>query len=143
MLFLPALGMMLMLPPPPQGSAPPSGIFGTFTKFEVDKSDDGSGDISGYEVLVLPGVDYPPFLYVVFQCAVGDVEPPVLVPAKVEGQGISFDIPAVSGEFCPGHYVARLKGNALMMTHGDETVSLPRGRSYWAPKVATGKAVAH
>ena len=117
----------------PVSSAPPPGIFGTFTKFEVDRTVAGSGDIGGYEVVVLPGFEHP---NVVFTCAAGDVQPPVLVAGKVEGQAISFDVPA---EPCSGHYVARLRGNALVMTHGDEAVRLQRGRSYWAPKVAAAK----
>jgi hypothetical protein len=33
-------------------------VFGTFSRFEVDRSLGGSGDISGYEIVVLPGIDH-------------------------------------------------------------------------------------
>jgi hypothetical protein len=134
MLLLAAL--LVMSGRPASGNTPPPGIFGTFTKFEVDRTVAGSGDIDGYEVVVLPGIDHP---NVVFQCAAGDVEQPVLVPARVEGLRLSFDVPTGP---CSGHYEVRLKGNVLVMTHGDETVMLPRGRSYWAPRISSVKGVA-
>ena len=138
MLLLAAL--LVMSGKPASANTPPPGIFGTFTKFEVDDTVGGSGDFGGYEVVVLPGRDHP---NVVFTCAAGDIQDPVLVPAKVEGQAISFDVPAGPSPGCPGHYVARLSGNALVLTIGDATTRLPRRRSYWAPRVAVAKGGTH
>lgn len=107
-------------------------VFGTFSRFEVDRSLGGSGDISGYEIVVLPGIDHP---NVVFQCAVGDVEQPILVAAKLEDQGLSFDVP--TNNLCPGHFVARVSGNSLTLTSGASVIHLKRGTSFWLHRAKT------
>lgn len=92
---------------------------------------DESGDVNGQEIQVLMVAgDY----YVIHQCR---MEPPVLIPAKVAGNRISFSS-ADDGGTCFGEFEGQItKAGLCLWIAGDEKHAelLPRMESYWVKRV--------
>jgi hypothetical protein len=94
---------------------------------DMSYSDD-SGDVLGDEIfLVFSNRGY----YAVFQGSEGEPYVPVVVPVKVEGNSISFTLPASTdprgkfqGKITNGELTGTFSGNA-------QTVHLKRKASYW------------
>lgn len=92
-------------------------------------------DLSGTEIII---VGRAPQYYVLHQFWEGSALPPALVPASIDGNKISFTVPAPSGE-C-GYYEATVTARGLegfcTIPHpfGDSKgyfFQLPRKKSYW------------
>lgn len=89
---------------------------------------DDSGDVLGDEVfIVFSNRGY----YAVFQGSEGEPYVPVVVPVKVEGNTISFTLPAsvdprgqFHGKIAGGELTGTFSGNA-------QTIHLKRKASYW------------
>ena len=102
-------------------------LSGTFSNMSASKQ---SGDIHGYEIVVVPQAGGP---WIVFQCSEGAPSSPVLVPIKENGNSFSFVVKD-PGNVCNGSYVARRdpSGLTLLGAADGETQNLTKGKSYWA-----------
>ena len=98
---------------------------GTFTDMRYHRD---SGDVVGTEVhVVYSRSGY----YVVYQSSEGEPGIPVVVPAKVAGAELEFDVPASvdsRGRFTGTFDAERLTGT---FAGSQERVDLKRGSSYW------------
>jgi hypothetical protein len=86
------------------------------------------GDILGIEVFLVYSRDG---YRVIYQSSEGEPASPIVIPAKVKGNSISFSLPSSTdprGDFTgivePTEMVGTFSGNG-------ETVHLPRRSSYW------------
>ena len=100
---------------------------GTFSNLNASKQ---SGDINGYEIVVIPQAGS---FWIVFQCSEGAPSSPVLVPTKKNGNSFSFVVKD-PGNVCNGSYVARRTpaGLSLLGAADGEPKNLIKGKSYWA-----------
>ena len=100
---------------------------GTFSNMSASKQ---SGDINGYEIIMIPQVRSP---WIVFQCSEGAPSLPVLVPITEAGNSFSFVVKD-PGNVCNGSYVAKRTRSGLSLrgtSNGEEQILL-KGQSYWA-----------
>ena len=99
---------------------------GTFTDMRYHRE---SGDVLGTEVsIVYSRQGY----YAVYQSSEGEPGVPVVVPAKVEGTSLQFDVPAATdsrGRFTGTFDAAGLTGT---FAGSQERVDLKRSASYWS-----------
>lgn len=90
-----------------------------------------AGDVVGTEVhIVLARGGH----YAVVQCAQGEPGMPVVVPVKVTGQQVEFEIPDREDNLCcPGKFRGTVSKAALTGKFDacDDQLTLKRGRSYW------------
>ena len=90
-----------------------------------------AGDVLGTEIhLVAARGGYR----AVIQCAEGGPGVPVVVPVKVSGQQIEFEIPDQDDNFCcPGKFRGTVSKDTLTgkFDSCDDKLILKRGRSYW------------
>jgi hypothetical protein len=100
-------------------------IFGTFSSLKANAE---TGDVLGKEITILPQYKSA---RVIFQCAEGEPEEPVLVPATTTLNSVDFDIKLPSSP-CNGHYHGTLTPTGLRLG-GQYPETLPRKKSYWAP----------
>jgi hypothetical protein len=106
----------------------PSRVNGMFSDMKYVAE---AGDAIGTEVLIVvgtPGGGTVVNYFVYCQTAGGAPDPPVLVPAKVDGANVEFTMPAPWGTFRGTVSEAALTGEF----QGTKTrVRLRRGKSYW------------
>lgn len=101
----------------------PTGMF-TDMRYHAE-----SGDVVGTEVLVVYSRDG---YRVVYQSSEGEPGVPVVVPAKVEGMRLTFDVPASAdprGTFNGTFDAQGLEGD---FSGSGERIHLTRAASYWA-----------
>lgn len=87
------------------------------------------GDIVGMEVFVVYSRDG---YRVVYQSSEGEPSSPVVVPAKIDGNAISFSLPP-PGTDPRGNFTGKIKPTEMVGTFSGngQTVHLPRRASYW------------
>ena len=100
---------------------------GTFSNISSSKE---SGDINGYEIVVIPQGVSP---WIVFQCSEGAPSSPVLVPIKEDGNTFRFTVKD-PGNVCNGSYLATRTPSGLMLRGAADGApqNLLKGQSYWA-----------
>lgn len=81
-----------------------------------------AGDVIGTEVHVLYARDK---FYVLFQNARGEPDPPILVPASVNGSTLAFEVPS------EGRFTGTVSATELTGRLGATELRLSRGKSYW------------
>ena len=86
------------------------------------------GDILGMEVFLVYSHDG---YRVVYQSSEDEPSSPMVIPAKVEGNAISFLIP--SGTDPRGNFIGKIEPTEMVGTFSGngQTVHLPRRASYW------------
>lgn len=86
------------------------------------------GDVLGVEVFITYSRQG---YFVVYQSSEGEPSMPVVVPAKVTGAAISFDVPAAADP--RGHFAGTIDAQELTGTFSgnQEVVHLKRKASYW------------
>lgn len=110
----------------------PEKITGVYTDMEFHEE---SGDIAGSEIfLVKSRQGY----FVVFQSSEGSPSRPVVVPARVDGKEIVFELPEkdgdISGVFRGEIYKDSIKGrfmNGVLNKSGSKDFVLYKRGSYW------------
>lgn len=106
-------------------TVPASKLTGVYSDMSYNNE---SGDILGDETfIVFSNRGY----YVVFQGSEGEPYPPVVVPAKVEGNVISFTLPAAIDP--RGKFQGKVTNGELVGTfsRNGQAVHLKRKLSYW------------
>lgn len=104
---------------------PPVKVTGLFSDMAYNR--DG-GDVIGIEVFITySGKGY----FVVYQSAEGEPTVPVVVPAKISGTSISFDVPADTDP--RGSFTGTMNAHELVgaFSGNQTTVHLRRKASYW------------
>lgn len=103
-------------------SPQPTGLYSTMTISAR------TGDASGFEIFLLPGLDS---MYVLFQIAEGAPSDPVLVRAAVADGAISFDLsPTIQQSL--GRFTGTVSRAMLTGRFQDGTqITLPRRNSIW------------
>lgn len=104
---------------------------GTYTSFEYHEE---SGDIVGIEISIIPSrTEY----WVVFQESQGEPRAPIIVPAKIYNDTITFELPDSSnysgrfvGKFLKGYIVGEFESSVLA-PDGSKFFRLRYGSSYW------------
>lgn len=99
---------------------------GTYTDMRYQRE---SGDVVGTEVSVVYSRQG---YYVVYQSSEGEPGVPVVVPAKVQGVSLQFDVPGATdarGRFTGTFDAAGLVGS---FSGSQERVDLKRSVSYWS-----------
>jgi hypothetical protein len=99
---------------------------GTYTDMRYHRE---SGDVLGTEVSV---VNSRQGYYAVYQSSEGEPGVPVVVPAKVEGTSLQFDVPAATDS--RGRFTGTFDATGLTGTFAgsQERVDLKRSASYWS-----------
>jgi hypothetical protein len=102
-------------------------VTGTYSSLRYDKE---SGDLLGYEILIIP-IDTG--LKAVVQVAEGAPGQVYIVEATQKGETISFEIPLSTGikESFSGRIVGDYLVGDVLSPSGKEHVQLKRGMSYW------------
>lgn len=87
-----------------------------------------SGDVLGEELLIVFSREG---YYVVFQSSEGEPIAPVVIPAKIDGQKISFTLPANMAE--RGKFIGKFSRNWLIgkFQGSGQELHLKRKNSYW------------
>lgn len=121
------LSTTLLFPPVVLRGQTVQPLSGTFSNMSLSKQ---SGDINGYEVVVIPQAGSP---WIVFQCSEGAPSSPVLVPINEDGVSFSFTVKD-AGNVCNGSYVGTRTPTGLTLRGAadGETQTLIRKPSYWA-----------
>lgn len=90
------------------------------------------GDLLGMELLIIPSGHGPEVAYSVFvQIAEGGAPFSVVVPLKVTGNKIEFNLPS-GGVYSGEHFVGMFKGSELVVRWSQGTEEhLKHGKSYW------------
>lgn len=111
----------------PHAFAASRSVFGTYSSLKYNNE---SGDLLGYEVLIIP-TDVG--LKAIVQVAEGSPGQVYIVRVVEKGGNISFDIPLSSG--IRESFSGRVEGSYLIgdvfSPGGKEHVELKRGMSYW------------
>ena len=95
------------------------------------KRDIKTGDMSGIELFVMHSNSG---YYLTYQCAAGEIAPPVLLPAKIEKSNIEFKIPNDFKFFCNfGTFKGTIDMSGIKgrFSNNEEFIFLIRKQSYW------------
>jgi len=110
---------------------------GTYTSFEYYEE---SGDVLGIEIFIIPSDKED---WVVFQTSEGYPEAPIIVPAKIFDNVITFELPDSSsysgrfvGEFLDGYLIGKFENSALTPS-GDKFFRLRYNPSFWQKNSAS------
>lgn len=124
-IFVVTLALFIFLPDMANSAEKKIKVTGIYSDMSYNRE---GGDVLGLEIfLVFSRQGY----FVILQVSEGEPNPPVIVPAKIQGSAITFSLPVEAdprGEFQGTINDAELSGT---FKNNGQTVHLKRKNSYW------------